>query len=250
MDFRHEWKHLIGYGDLLVLRSRLSAAMQLDPHARGGSYRIRSLYFDNVYDRALREKIESVNHREKFRIRLYNCDSSFIHLEKKSKVNGLCNKQQTVLTPAEVEALVAGRTESFESLGGPFGDALADASGNPFGGAAGGPFAVSDRPLLAELLWKMRSQVLRPATIVDYIREPFVYAPGNVRVTLDYDIRTGMRCTDVLDPSCVTVPVRGRPIVLEVKWDEYLPTFVRDLVQVPSTRSTAFSKYAASRMYL
>ena len=92
MKYRHEWKHEISYGDMLVLRQRLSAVMKRDVHAIDGKYLIRSLYFDNVSDKALREKVDGVNILEKFRIRYYNNDSSLIHLEKKSKVNGLCLK--------------------------------------------------------------------------------------------------------------------------------------------------------------
>jgi hypothetical protein len=90
MKYRHEWKHEITFGDMLVLRSRLSAVMKRDSHAIDGKYLIRSLYFDTPTDKALREKVDGVNIREKFRIRYYNNDTSLIHLEKKSKVNGLC----------------------------------------------------------------------------------------------------------------------------------------------------------------
>ena len=107
----------------------------------------------------------------------------------------------------------------------------------------------SDRPLLQELYTKMTVQGLRPKTIVDYTREPFVYAPGNVRVTLDYDIRTGLGCTDFLNPNAITIPAGDAPIILEVKWDEYLPSVIRDAVQLNSVRTTAFSKYAICRIY-
>lgn len=49
------------------------------------------------------------------------------------------------------------------------------------------------RPLVTELYSKMMSQGLRPKAIVDYTREPFTYRPGNVRVTLDYNLRDGNR---------------------------------------------------------
>jgi hypothetical protein len=107
----------------------------------------------------------------------------------------------------------------------------------------------SGRPLVQELYGKMRNQGLRPKTIVDYTREPFVCAPGNVRVTLDYDIRTGLSCTDFLDPDCVTIPAGDAPILLEVKWDEFLPSIIRDAVQMPGRRAAAFSKYAQCRIY-
>ena len=222
MDFRHEWKHEINYADLLILRQRLKAVMKPDPHAVGGSYFIRSLYFDNLSDKALREKIDGVNCREKFRIRYYNHDTSLIHLEKKSKWNGLGNKQGAVLTVQESQAVVDGDW-----------DWMLD----------------SGKPLVQELYSKMLSQGLRPKTIVDYTREPFIYAPGNVRVTLDYDIRTGLNCTDFLNPNCVTIPAGNSPIILEVKWDEYLPSVIRDIVQLDGRHTAAFSKYAVCRIY-
>lgn len=222
MDFRHEWKHEINYVDMLVLRQRLQTVMQRDPHAVCGSYFIRSLYFDNPADKALREKIDGVNCREKFRIRYYNHDTSLIHLEKKSKWNGLGSKRSAALTAQEAQAIVDGAW-----------DWMLD----------------SGRPLVQELYSKILSQGLRPKTIVDYTREPFIYAPGNVRVTLDYGIRTGLNCTDFLNPDCLTIPAGSAPIILEVKWDEFLPSVIRDIVQLNGRRTAAFSKYAVCRIY-
>ena len=222
MQYRHEWKHELNYLDLLSIRSRLRAVAQPDPHAVDGKYLIRSLYFDNLNDKALREKLAGVNMREKFRIRYYNGDPSLVRLEKKSKLNGLCAKLSNPLTAEEAQRIVDGQL---------------------------GWMLDSGRPLVQELYCKMRCQGLRPKTIVDYTREPFVYAPGNVRVTFDYDIRTGLRATDFLDPNCVTVPAGDAPILLEVKWDEFLPSVIRDAVQMPGRHVTAFSKYAQCRIY-
>jgi len=222
LDFRHEWKHEINLSDMITIRQRLRAVAKLDVHAVDGSYFIRSLYFDNLADKALREKIDGVNCREKFRIRYYDHDPSLIHLEKKSKWNGLSNKRSAVLTAQEAQAIVDGEL-----------DWMLD----------------SGRPLVQELYSKMQTQGLRPKTIVDYTREPFVYAPGNTRVTLDYDIRTGLNCTDFLKPDCVTIPAGNAPIILEVKWDEYLPSVIRDAVQLNGRRTSAFSKYAICRIY-
>ena len=102
---------------------------------------------------------------------------------------------------------------------------------------------------MIELYSKMKSEGLRPKTIVEYTREPFVLKNGNVRVTLDYDIRTGLRGTDFLNPACVMIPAGDPVIILEVKWDEYLPAIVRSAVQMKGTRSSAFSKYRVCRIY-
>lgn len=222
INFRHEWKHVLNYADLLTLRHRLGAVMERDPHAIDGKYHIRSLYFDNPDDKALREKIDGVNVREKFRIRLYNWDTSLIKLEKKSKRNGLGTKYSANLTAEEAQKIVDGDLDWMMA---------------------------SDQALVQELYCKMRYQWLEPKTIVDYTREPFIFRPGNVRVTLDYDIRTGQGRTDFLDPEVVTIPAGDAPILVEVKWDEFLPTIIRDAVTLPDRRVGSFSKYAQCRVY-
>ena len=108
IHYRHEWKHELNYLDLLTIRQRLQAVMEPDPHAVDGKYLIRSLYFDNPEDKALREKIDGVNLREKFRIRYYNGDPSLIHLEKKSRRNGLGTKYSSSLSREEAQAIVDG----------------------------------------------------------------------------------------------------------------------------------------------
>ena len=222
MNYRHEWKHEITYADLLALRMRLGAVMKPDSHAVNGRYEIRSLYFDTPTDRALREKLDGVNEREKFRIRYYNSDPSLIFLEKKSKINGLCLKSQCVITKNEAQKILDGDLSWMMTSG---------------------------RPLVQELYAKMKSQLLQPKTIVDYTREPFVYGPGNVRVTIDYNIRTGASRTDFLDPQTITIPAGDSPILLEVKWDEFLPSVIRDAVSLRGRHAGAFSKYAQCRIY-
>ena len=221
MDLRHEIKHEINYSDLITIRQRLSAVAYPDPHTIDGKYFIRSLYFDNIADKALMEKINGLSRREKFRIRYYNGDTSVIHLEKKSKIDHLGKKQSAPLTAQQAKSIVDGDTEWMLS---------------------------SEYPLVRELYSKMQTEGIAPKTIVDYTREPFIYPAGNVRVTLDYNIRSGMRCTDFLDPHCVTVPVSDS-IILEVKWDGFLPDIIRDAAALADRREGAFSKYAACRIY-
>ena len=219
--FRNEWKHLISPSDRVQLRTRLSAVAHPDPHAIDGRYKIRSLYFDTISDRVLREKIDGVSVREKFRIRYYNDDPSVIFLEKKCKQSSAGYKLQTRLTKEQAGRIVKGDIDWMRESG---------------------------DGLLVQLYSKMRGEGLRPKTIVDYTREPFIYPAGNVRVTIDYDIRSGLWETDFLDPHCLTIPA-GNEIILEVKWDAYLPSIIRSAVQLTDTRTTAFSKYQACRRF-
>ena len=222
MQFRHEVKHQISNHDMLILRQRLKAVMKPDSHAVDGKYEIRSLYFDNLDDKALREKLDGVNIREKYRIRLYDHDPSKIRLERKFKQGGLGYKDSANLTPEQAQAIVDGDVEWM---------------------------AKSEDEVILGFYTRIRNEGLKPKVIVDYIREPFVFGPGNVRVTLDYCIRTSMSCTDFLNSNCVTIPIMDSPCILEVKWDNYLPDVIRDAVQLENRHSTAFSKYAACRMF-
>ncbi len=222
MDLRHEWKHEINYSDLLTIRQRLRAVAKPDENAKDGKYIIRSLYFDSPTDKVLREKLYGQLYREKFRIRYYNGNTDDITLEKKSKYNTVGTKDKTPLSKEQAQAIVDGDFFWMHE---------------------------SKDPLISELYYKMTTQGLRPKTIVDYIREPFVYAPGNVRVTLDYDIRTGLGCTDFLNPDCPMIPAGDAPIILEVKWDAFLPSVIRDAVQLTGRSTSAFSKYSSCRIY-
>ena len=222
MQWRHEWKHEISPSDRIALRQRLGAVCRLDPHATNGRYRIRSLYFDNMEDKALREKLDGVDRREKWRIRYYDGDTSLIHLERKAKAHGLGTKESCELTAAEAKTIAEG-----------------DAAW----------MSRDDRALVRRFATAMTCSGLRPRTIVDYEREPYMFPAGNVRVTIDYNIRTGVSCLDLLNPECTTVPVPGNPIILEVKWDEFLPSIVRDAVQLEGRRTSSYSKYASARAY-
>jgi len=223
MVYRNEIKHMISPVDKASICANMSTVAQLDPHTGSeGKYLIRSLYFDNYSDKELREKIDGVNEREKFRIRYYNGDLSFIKLEKKVKRNGLGYKVTASLSAEEAQRIVDGDI---------------------------GWMVSSERALIVELYTKMKCQLLRPKTIVDYDRTPFIYPPGNVRVTIDENIRTGLYCTDFLNPECITIPAGEPVIILEVKWDEYLPSVIRKAVQVKGRRQSAFSKYQICRIY-
>ncbi len=223
IPLRHELKHQINLREDLVLTQRLRKLFFHDKHAgTDGTYRVTSLYFDTPYDNALREKIDSLNRREKFRLRYYGMDTSLIRLEKKYKVNGLCGKRSARMTLEQVQRLLSNDIEF-----------LLD----------------STVPLFIELYSKLQGKNLRPKTIVRYSREAFSYEPGNVRITLDRNIRTGLGSIDFLNPEIFHLCVMEQSTVLEVKYDAFLPEFVRMAVQVPGRQAIACSKYALCRRF-
>ena len=223
LSLRHEVKHQISPQEDLVLASRLRKLFPRDGHAGpDGSYRVTSLYFDTPYDVALREKLDGVDRREKFRLRYYGKDPAWVKLEKKYKINGLCGKRSVRLTLDEAERLLSRETAFLLERG---------------------------EPLLSELYHKLRGTLLRPRTVVCYDREAFLYAPGNVRVTLDRNLCTCGDSVGFLSPGLHPLKPLDALTVLEVKYDAFLPDLVRLAVQTPDRRAGACSKYALCRRY-
>jgi len=218
---RHELKYYINASDCAQLRTRLRAVAKPDEHADAdGGYTIRSLYFDNYTDKAVVDKLSGLSRREKFRLRYYNGDASFIRLERKSKANRLCYKESTAIAAEQCAALLAGRYEALK---------------NP------------DDPLLMEFYTKIHYQNLRPRSIVDYRREAYVYRAGNVRITFDSGIRTSNSVAGFLAPGLTTIPAASS-IIMEIKYDGFIPDIVRDIVQIGWRNQTEFSKYVVARL--
>ena len=223
--YRHELKYSITYWQYLQLKSRLCQVMKTDPHTgEDGTYRIRSIYFDNVQDKALREKINGVAKREKFRIRYYNDDFTQITLEKKIKDNNLCMKVSARLKEKECRMLLEGNLEWMRN---------------------------HPASLVQELYGKMKYQQLRPRVLVSYIREPYIYAAGNVRITFDWNVRTTMYHRKFLEEKVYDVDAVQCPgeMIMEVKFDSFLPGVIQNLIQMDKIRQQSFSKYGACRNY-
>lgn len=220
---RHEYKHYISMADYYLLRSKLKTLMKLDSNAKSDSkYSIRSLYFDNDCDKVLLEKLDGIDNRNKYRIRTYNKDTNNIHFEKKSKINGICFKKSAAITKEECKKILSGDIKYLEN---------------------------SSSNLLREFYIQISIYNMKPKTIVDYDREAYVYNAGNVRVTFDSNIRTGIYSTDIFDKNILTVPTLNDYIILEVKYDRFLPETIANIIQLGNRRSLSVSKYVLCRMY-
>ena len=223
--YRHELKYAVTYTEYLAIRKRLRMIMKPDPHASAdGLYRIRSIYFDNSDDKALKEKLAGLEKREKFRIRYYNDDFSFITLEKKMKIGDKCLKYDARITEEECRKILDGDI---------------------------GWMKDHSESLLQEMYAKMTYQRLKPRVLVSYVREPYIYPPGNVRVTFDSKIRTSLFHREFLTQEVSDISATDAPgdMLLEVKYDAFLPEIIQDLIQIKGIRQQAFSKYGACRRY-
>lgn len=224
--YRHELKYIISEGEYRILSRRLKSALAQDAYAKknGGEYHIRSLYFDDPFDSAVTEKISGIQVRDKFRIRIYNHSDKTIKFERKHKDGPYIQKSSLTLTREECDSLLAGEHRFLLKRSEPFAK---------------------------QLYGIMQTKHLQPRVLVDYTREPYVYPIEDVRITFDKNIRTAMRNTDLFDPHVPTYPVIDleNAMILEIKFNRYLPTYVQSLVQLGASQHVAASKYVACRRY-
>lgn len=210
----------------MVIRNRLDSVLPRDKNSDdNGEYFIRSLYFDTPENKAFHEKIEGMALKEKYRIRSYNFNFSFIRLEKKIKEYGKGRKIRANVTAELVKNILKGDIDFLKH---------------------------AEKPLLKEFYIKLLYDRWIPKVIIDFTREAFFYPAGNVRVTIDRNIRSSINYTDFFDYNLPTAPVFENvdTCILEVKYDGFLPEHVQDLIQLNSCTFTAMSKYVAGRRYM
>lgn len=222
--YRHELKYICTAAQMALLQGRIHHLLPLDSHVAGsGMYSIRSLYFDDYYNRCYYENENGTDPREKFRIRIYNGSKERISLELKKKERGKTLKLSCPLTEEQCRTLMRG-----EAL----------------------PESRDYDPVLQKLLYLMKTTLMRPKIIVEYDRIPYVYKLGNVRITLDKNISSSNQIERFLDKEIYKRPIMPAGWhVLEVKFDEFLPDYIKTTLQLDSLRQTAFSKFYLCRKF-
>lgn len=218
--YRQEIKQLLSPTQTMLLEQRIAAILPLDTHSNSsGSYTIRSIYFDTPADSAYWDKLAGIDNREKIRIRFYGLDSSVIKLERKEKRSNLIHKDSFSISKETADLLLACNYDSLLSYEHP----------------------------LAEYIYSLsRSHTLRPVVVVDYVRKAYTYPVGNVRITFDTRLQGRSPEEDIWTPGTLS-SVLGENNILEIKFNQYLPEHIRQLLcSVPGQRM-ALSKYALCR---
>ncbi|TYP68638.1 polyphosphate polymerase domain-containing protein [Paenibacillus methanolicus] len=219
---RHEQKYYLHPHEYLAIRQRVSAMLPMDSHSLGpNGYGIRSLYFDNPHDSALFDKVDGIFGRHKYRIRVYNGEDRVIKLERKNKYGEYVNKESASLTREAYDRILLG-----------------DAS------------LLQDRPekLVQDFYRAICHHGYRPTAIVDYEREAYVYETGDVRITFDKKLASGINTYDMFDPALTMLEaLESTRTILEVKFNEFLPEPIRLLAQPHNSIRSAISKYVICR---
>ena len=221
--YRYEKKYIITNLQMEILRNTLSAALYLDSNIKNpdGSYFIRSLYFDDYKNTSYHQVLDGLSKREKYRIRYYDLDPSYITLEKKSKQNNLGKKDKDKLTKEIVLKFI--NNEEVES----------------------------NKPVITELQGKIKTDLYKPVVIIDYERRAFTYPVNDVRITLDYNISCSYEFSKFFDRNINSIPLLEKnTAILEVKYNDFLPDFIKNIINIKNLEITSFSKYSTGRAML
>jgi hypothetical protein len=215
---RHELKYFISPSEYEGLRRRIRPLLPLDRNSLGEEgYHIRSLYFDDMHERSLHEKNNGYFQRKKYRIRIYNISDKTIKLERKSKYNDYVAKESAPLTREQVEGILQGEYESLRS---------------------------NDSSVSNDFYWDLRSGRMRPSVIVDYWREAYIETFSDTRITFDKELAAGLHDYNLFDDSIMTWHALNEPrMILEVKYNKYLPGSVSGLLQMSAHQRSTISKY-------
>ena len=227
VPLRHELKFFISPIQYQVLSRTLKATLSPDPNGdENNQYHIRSLYFDTAYDSALYDKINGTANRDKYRIRIYNFSDQMIRLECKSKFRDLISKRSVRITRDLAEQLISADPTGLEST----------ASG-----------------LVSDTFREMRTNLLHPVVIVDYLREAYLHPAEEVRITFDMQLRSGLNSVDMFNPYLPTVPPFDHDeIILDVKYNQVLPPYIANLLTYAlrdGACRSAISKYVYCRRF-
>ena len=225
-EYRHELKYVCDMAQLRMIEERIKHICKPDPHAgMDGIYSIRSVYFDDYRNTCFYENENGIDPREKFRIRIYDGSMERIVLECKRKQSGKTHKDSLILTKEQCHMLLTGEgIDEWEPK--------------------------LEEKLLNKLMLQYRTKLLRPVVVVEYERIPYVYDMGNVRITMDCNLK-GTKEVGCFEEK----EIAGRPImmagyhILEVKYDEFLPDYIYNALQLKNLRQTAFSKYYLCRKF-
>lgn len=223
--YRHEIKFIISKQMSLILKQRLALAMDVDKNSVNldNTYFIRSLYFDDINSTAYYEKIDGVLYRKKYRIRIYNNDSSFIRLERKWKHNNMTSKDQLKISKENCINLLTNQFDNIDK-------------------------ELLNNSLMKEFITDIKVFGLKPSVIVDYKRLAYTYPISEVRITFDERIKSGLYNCNLFNMNRITYDViDNNEVVLEVKFNEVLTEHISIILQTIPMYRQAVSKFALCR---
>lgn len=219
---RTENKYLLTQAQSFSCKHRVASILRADPNNGLSGYLVRSLYFDTVEDRDYYDKIDGLEDRRKLRLRIYHPDAAFAKLELKEKSGAYQRKRSLTVTREQAELLSTGDFT---------------------------PLNRSEHPFAIELRNLAVCHAYRPKNVVEYQRCAFLHPTNNIRITFDSNVRAGLVPQSFFAKSpllCPVLPLEN--ILLEVKFDRFLLSYIKEAASVCDCSPVAFSKYCMAKM--
>lgn len=212
-NYRSELKYIITNNDFILLKHRLESLLKKDKNVIDGSYKITTIYFDNIYRTSYYQVVDGISQRWKYRIRFYNNNDKYIVLEKKYKINSRTNKTSVRITKQELDKIMKNEID----------------------------ISLENHKLFNEFIIKLKTEMMRPIILVEYDRIPFVYDVGNIRITLDYNIGFSKEFDKAFTQDKNLIYLKER--ILEVKFNDLIPEHIRAKLELNHLERTSYSKF-------
>lgn len=192
-----------------------------DTHNNQSGYIVRSLYFDTLDNKDFFQKNMGIEIRRKVRLRIYDPHSKFAMLEIKQKQGENQLKRALKISRDDAIELTKGHYECLLKYKDPFAQ---------------------------ECYSYMVSEGYVPVCIVQYYRQAFICKENNIRITFDRNIVATESNFNIFDEKLLMYPVFPKSnIVLEVKYNGFLLSYVKDLINQVDKISLSVSKYCLAR---
>lgn len=221
---RHELKYYLSHSDYVYAQSLLEKLMHKDQHQKDDEgYFIRSLYFDDIQNSSVQEKLGGIEFRDKYRIRIYDCNQDWAKLERKRKNNQYVDKTSVTISKKEAYKLIEGDCD----------------------------FLLQKESTQARALYfDFKQKYLRPVVIVDYHRDVYKMDYNDIRITFDKNLRTSTEHFDIYDKNILTLPLQRDDVIeMEVKFNHVLPPWFQKFFHFESANYLAISKYCHARLH-
>lgn len=218
--YRHEIKYFMNNLEAQQMRNLMKLIMNKDVYAQKQDYYIRSLYFDTLNNKAFVEKILGINERKKIRLRIYSKDAKEVKLEIKNKYGNYSVKESALLSKQDAQQLISGKTDILLS---------------------------SENLVCNKVYAEMKRDMYIPQIMIDYEREAYFLPIENIRITFDKNVRAA-RTDGIFENNIpMTGLVESGQCILEVKYDQYIPSYIKNILSSCEMRNCAISKYAMAR---
>lgn len=218
---RQEKKYVLAYEQFRSLDYTFSKLLHPDPNNGPGGYMVRSLYFDTMEDKDFYEKEDGIEIRRKIRLRIYDTSADCALLEMKQKEGANQKKRSLRISREDAKQMAKGQYQCLLKY---------------------------DHKFAGECYGLMNLQCYRPKSIVEYQRKAYIVSENKTRITFDHSIRATEACSNLFDRRLKQYPVMDPYLtVLEVKYNGFLLSYIKQLLSLEGKTTTSVSKYSMSR---